>query len=283
MSSVEENNRIEPGVPETDRSSDVSAEPKQSLFEQYSALILGGSSVLIALIIWELCWWAGFIDPLFFSGPSAIAARFAREWSEGELTYHLSFSAQNFLTGFTLATVVSVPLGILLGWYRIPRLVLDPFINGFYATPRIAFIPLIIMWFGIGLGAKIFIVFLSVFFPILINTIHGVKTTDAQLLKAARSFCASEWEIFRSVVLPCTVPFIVTGIRQGVAHGLIGVVVGEFFVGSDGIGYLIGEGGTMFETDLLFVGVVIVMFIGITMSQLLNRVTGYFDRWRTEV
>ena len=259
-----------------------SGKPDRSFYEKHDGLILGGSAVLIALTVWQIFWMAGLIDPLFLSGPSAIATRFARELNEGRLTHHLSFSAKNFLTGFSLATLLSVPLGILLGWYRIPRLILDPFINGFYATPRIAFIPLIIMWFGIGLGAKIFIVFLSVFFPILINTIHGVKTTDPQLLKAARSFCASEWEIFRSIVLPCTVPFIVTGIRQGVAHGLIGVVIGEFFVGSDGIGYLIGEGGTMFETDLLFVGVVVISFVGIVMAQLLNRVTRYFDRWRSQ-
>jgi NitT/TauT family transport system permease protein len=259
-----------------------SGKPDRSFYEKHDGLILGGSAVLIALTVWQIFWSAGLIDPLFLSGPSAIATRFADELNEGRLTHHLSFSAKNFLTGFSLATLLSVPLGILLGWYRIPRLILDPFINGFYATPRIAFIPLIIMWFGIGLGAKIFIVFLSVFFPILINTIHGVKTTDPQLLKAARSFCASEWEIFRSIVLPCTVPFIVTGIRQGVAHGLIGVVIGEFFVGSDGIGYLIGEGGTMFETDLLFVGVVVISFVGIVMAQLLNRVTRYFDRWRSQ-
>jgi len=259
-----------------------SGKPDRSFYEKHDGLILGGSAVLIALTVWQIFWSAGLIDPLFLSGPSAIATRFAHELNEGRLTHHLSFSAKNFLTGFSLATLLSVPLGILLGWYRIPRLILDPFINGFYATPRIAFIPLIIMWFGIGLGAKIFIVFLSVFFPILINTIHGVKTTDPQLLKAARSFCASEWEIFRSIVLPCTVPFIVTGIRQGVAHGLIGVVIGEFFVGSDGIGYLIGEGGTMFETDLLFVGVVVISFVGIVMAQLLNRVTRYFDRWRSQ-
>lgn len=259
-----------------------SGKPDRSFYQKHDGLILGGSAVLIALTVWQIFWSAGLIDPLFLSGPSAIATRFAHELNEGRLTHHLSFSAKNFLTGFSLATLLSVPLGILLGWYRIPRLILDPFINGFYATPRIAFIPLIIMWFGIGLGAKIFIVFLSVFFPILINTIHGVKTTDPQLLKAARSFCASEWEIFRSIVLPCTVPFIVTGIRQGVAHGLIGVVIGEFFVGSDGIGYLIGEGGTMFETDLLFVGVVVISFVGIVMAQLLNRVTRYFDRWRSQ-
>ena len=266
----------------TDRPlSKATARPVKTFFQRHDALILGGSGVFVVLVIWQICWNAGFIDPLFFSGPSEIAARFIKELFEGKLPHHLSFSARNFMTGFTLATLCAIPLGILLGWYRTPRLILDPFINGFYATPRIAFIPLIIMWFGIGLGAKAVIVFLSVFFPVLINTIHGVKTTDPQLLRAARSFCASEWEIFRSVVLPCTVPFVVTGIRQGVAHGLIGVVVGEFFGGSDGIGYLIGEGGTMFETDLLFVGVVIISLAGIIMAQLLNRVTRYFDRWRS--
>ena len=169
---------------------------------------------------------------------------------------------------------------MLLGWYRVPRLMAEPFISALYSTPRIVFVPLIIMWFGLGLGSKIVIVVLSAFFPILLNVMSGVRTTDAQLLRAARSYCATEWDLFRTIVLPSTVPFIIVGLRQGVALGLIGVVVGEFFAGSFGIGYLVGQSATMFETDLLFACVVIVATVGIVASIVLHRVERHFQRWR---
>lgn len=241
----------------------------------------GAGAVLTAVALWELAWQLHWIDPLFMSGPSAILHRM---WIEltggGELIGHIAFSAQNFLYGFTIAVIVAIPLGIVLGWYRIPRLICEPFISGFYSMPRIALIPLIIIWFGIGFSSNVFIVFLSAFFPILLNTIHGVKTTDRQLLRTAASFCASEWAIFATLVVPACVPFIVTGLRQGVAHGLIGVVVGEFLVGSRGIGYIVGQAGMMFQTDLLFSAVLIIATAGIVFQILLTRVERHFERWR---
>jgi NitT/TauT family transport system permease protein len=159
-------------------------------------------------------------------------------------------------------------------------LICEPFINGFYSTPRIALVPLIIIWFGIGFSSNVFIVFLSAFFPILVNTIHGVKTTDRQLLRTAASFCATEWAIFATLVVPACVPFIVTGMRQGVAHGLIGVVVGEFLVGSRGIGYIVGQAGMMFQTDLLFAAVIFIAATGIGLQIVLTRVERHFERWR---
>ena len=129
-----------------------------------------------------------------------------------------------------------------------------PFLNAFYATPRIALVPLIIIIFGIGRLPAIVIVFLSAFFPILINTIVGVKTIDDDLLKAARAFCASDRQIFTTVALPGSVPFILTGVRQGVAHGLIGVVVSEMFVGGEGIGFMIAYSGQTFATERNFSG-----------------------------
>ena len=157
---------------------------------------------------------------------------------------------------------------------------LEPFINGLYSTPRIVFVPLIVMWFGLGFASKAFIVFLSAFFPILLDAMAGVRTTDDQLLGASRSFCATQWDLFSTVVLPSTVPFIIVGLRQGLAHGLIGVVVGEFFAGSKGIGYLVGQAGMSFKTDLLFACVLIVATAGIGVSALLQRVEGYFQSWR---
>jgi NitT/TauT family transport system permease protein len=241
----------------------------------------GTGAVLTAVALWELAWQMRWIDPLFMSGPSAILHRMWLELtSEGTLFGHIAFSAQNFLYGFSIAVVVAIPLGIALGWYRIPRLICEPFINGFYSTPRIALVPLIIIWFGIGFSSNVFIVFLSAFFPILVNTIHGVKTTDRQLLRTAASFCATEWAIFATLVVPACVPFIVTGMRQGVAHGLIGVVVGEFLVGSRGIGYIVGQAGMMFQTDLLFAAVIFIAATGIGLQIVLTRVERHFERWR---
>jgi len=251
-----------------------------SFFRRHEAAILGGASVLAAVSVWEAAWQAGWISPLFFSGPSAIAARFREDWAHGTLVADMAYSGQNFALGFGLATVAGVVLGVLVGWYRRLRLLVDPFVNAFYTTPRIAMVPLIILWFGIGIGSKVFIVFLSAFFPILVNTVAGVKALDTDLLRAARSFCASDRQIFTTVAIPGSVPFILTGVRQGVAHGLIGVVVGEMFAGNQGIGFMIAYGGQTFATDTLFVGVAIIAFAGIVLTWMAERLQRHFSRWR---
>ncbi|MGE5147058.1 MAG: ABC transporter permease [Candidatus Eiseniibacteriota bacterium] len=255
--------------------------PTQSFYRRHDGFIVGSVAVIVVLAIWQAAWSAGMIDPLFFSGPSAIFARLWRGvFTQGDMVRHIVFSAENFGGGFAIAALLGIPLGLVLGWYRVPRLVAEPFISALYSTPRIVFVPLIIMWFGLGLGSKIVIVVLSAFFPILLNVMSGVRTTDAQLLRAARAYCATEWDLFRTIVLPSSVPFIIVGLRQGVALGLIGVVVGEFFAGSFGIGYLVGQAATMFETDLLFACVVIVATVGIGASVVLHRVERHFQRWR---
>ncbi len=263
---------------------DTPVRPTASFYERNQQVIVGGIAVIVVLALWEAAWAAGWIDPLFFSGPSTIFQRLHRGlFGTGDMLKHIAFSAQNFAYGFSIAAVFGIPLGILLGWYKMPRLIMEPFITSLYSTPRIVFVPLIVMWFGLGLGSKVVVVFLSAFFPILLNAMAGVRTTDAQLLRAARSFCATEWDLFRTIVLPSTVPFIIVGLRQGVAHGLIGVVVGEFFAGSVGIGFLVGQAGTMFETDLLFACVVVVATAGIGASAILQRIEQYFQRWRPQV
>ena len=199
---------------------------------------------------------------MFFTGPSAVWRAFLNTWASGQLQSDLLHSGGNFAIGFSSALLAGVVLGIIIGWYRTIRLLLDPFLNAFYATPRIALVPLIIIIFGIGRLPAIVIVFLSAFFPILINTIVGVKTIDDDLLKAARAFCASDRQIFTTVALPGSVPFILTGVRQGVAHGLIGVVVSEMFVGGEGIGFMIAYSGQTFATERIFLGVVIMAGFG---------------------
>jgi len=255
---------------------------RRGFYERHEGVILGGTAVLVALGIWQAFWSAGKISPLFMSGPSAIVRQFHELWVRGTLVSDLVYSGRNFAVGFALALVAGVVLGIIVGWYRRVRLLADPFVNALFATPRVAMVPLIIIWFGVGMWSKVFIVFLSAFFPILVNTIAGVRTIDADLLRAARAYCASDWQIFTTLALPGSVPFILTGVRQGVALGLIGVVVGEMFGGSQGIGFLVAYGGQTFATDTLFVGVLIVAGAGILLTSLAARLERRFSRWRPE-
>jgi ABC-type nitrate/sulfonate/bicarbonate transport system permease component len=260
-----------------------SARPKQTFYQQHEGAILGGTAVLIVVGIWQAIWsYTNWISPLFFSGPSAIAKQFWISLTQGNLLADLAFSGKNFAIGFGLALVTGVVLGVIVGWYRRFRLIADPFLNALYAAPRIAMMPLIIIWFGIGMWSKVFIVFLSAFFPILVNTVAGIRNMDRDLLRAARAFCASDWQIFKTLAIPGSVPFILTGVRQGVAVGLIGVVVGEMLGSSEGIGFMVAYGGQTFQTDTLFVGFIIIAFAGVILTSLAERLERHFSRWRPE-
>jgi NitT/TauT family transport system permease protein len=256
--------------------------PHRSFYERYEAAILGGIAVVTAIAVWQWAWSSGKISPLFFTGPSAVVERAIIEWTEGRLKQDIAYSGTNFAIGVTLAISGGVAAGILLGWYRRLAMVFEPFLTALYSTPRVALIPLILIWFGIGMQSKVFIVFINAFFPVLINTIGGVRAIDRDLLRAARSFCASDRQIFTTVVLPGAVPFILTGVRQAVALGLIGVVVGEMFGGSEGIGYMVNYGGQTFQTDTVFLGVVIIAFAGIVLTWIAERLERHFSRWRPE-
>jgi ABC-type nitrate/sulfonate/bicarbonate transport system permease component len=257
--------------------------PRRTFYQQHEGKILGGTAVLVVLGIWQAIWsCTNWISPLFFSGPSAIAKQFWISLTQGNLLADLAFSGKNFVVGFGIALVSGVVVGVIIGWYTRVRLIFDPFLMGLYSAPRIAMMPLIIIWFGIGMWSKVFIVFLSAFFPILVNTVAGIRNMDRDLLRAARAFCASDWQIFKTLAIPGSVPFILTGVRQGVAVGLIGVVVGEMLGSSEGIGFMVAYGGQTFQTDTLFVGFVIIAFAGIVLNGLTERLERHFSRWRPE-
>ena len=255
---------------------------RRSFYERHERLILGGGAVLIALGAWQWAWSANAISPLFFTGPSTVVTRFIEEWAHGRLKQDMAYSGTNFIIGVGLAIAVGVVLGVLIGWYRRLAMVIDPFVTTLYSTPRVALVPLVLIWFGIGMWSKVFIVFINAVFPVLINTIGGVRAIDVDLLRAARAYCASDWQIFTTVVVPGAVPFILTGVRQAVALGLIGVVVGEMFGGSEGIGFMVNYGGQTFQTDTVFLGVTIIALSGITLTWLAEQLEKRFSRWRPE-
>ena len=246
--------------------------------------ILGAAGVTIFLIIWEL---VGnvlqFINPMFMSAPSLIAKAAIDLFSSGEIYNDLYISGTELLGGYLLSAVVAIPFGIMVGWYKKMSYIFDPFINAMNATPRVALLPLVIIWLGIGILSKVGIIFLGAVFPILINSRDGVKTTPANLLTAARSFGASEWIIFKAVVLPSTIPFILSGLRQGLGRAIVGVMVGELYAATAGIGFMITVAGATFQTDKVFVGVLVFALTGMIGTEILAKVEKRFDKWRPKV
>jgi ABC-type nitrate/sulfonate/bicarbonate transport system permease component len=246
--------------------------------------ILGTAAVTVFLAAWELVGnTLQLINPMFMSAPSLIWKAAVQLFASGEIWNDLRVSGIEFGWGYLLSVIVGVPFGIATGWYKKMAYIFDPFINAMNATPRVALLPLVIIWLGIGILSKVGIIFLGAVFPILINSRDGVKTTPYNLLTAARSFGATEWQIFRSVVLPSTLPFIITGLRLGVGRALIGVMVGELYAATAGIGFMITVAGATFQTDKVFVGVLVFAITGMVSMELLSRLEARFDKWRPKV
>lgn len=243
---------------------------------------IGTLSVLVFLALWEMAVALGWIAPLFVSSPSRILIAGYGMVRDGSIFPDLAVSAEEFILGFGLAAIIGIPLGILMGWYTRLNAVLDPFVNALYATPRIALMPLIIIWFGIDLPAKIAIIFLSSVFPILVNTITGVRTMERDFVKVARSFGATDRQLFATVALPSSVPNLLTGLRLGLGHALIGIVVGEMYGSSAGIGFMMQTAGATFQTDKVMVGIMIIAAAGMGMTQLLKSIERRFDSWRPD-
>jgi len=220
---------------------------------------------------------------MFMSAPSLIWNAAVQLFVSGEIWNDLRVSGIEFGWGYFLSVVVGVPFGIAIGWYKKFAYICDPFVNAMNATPRVALLPLVIIWLGIGILSKVGIIFLGAVFPLLINTRDGVKTTPANLLTAARSFGASEWQIFKSVVIPSTVPFILTGLRLAIGRALIGVMVGELYAATAGIGFMITVAGATFQTDKVFVGVLIFAITGMIATEIVDRAERKFDKWRPKV
>jgi ABC-type nitrate/sulfonate/bicarbonate transport system permease component len=246
--------------------------------------ILGAAGVTIFLIVWEL---VGnvlqLINPMFMSAPSLIAKAAIDLFSSGEIYNDLYISGTELLGGYLLSAAVAIPFGIMVGWYKKMSYIFDPFINAMNATPRVALLPLVIIWLGIGILSKVGIIFLGAVFPILINSRDGVKTTPLNLLNAARSFGASEWMIFKAVVLPSTIPFILSGLRQGLGRAIVGVMVGELYAATAGIGFMITVAGATFQTDKVFVGVLVFALTGMIGTEILAKIEKRFDKWRPKV
>jgi len=260
-------------------------------------LVLGTLVVLLFLLGWEGLergWWADLLRPLlgasaerwqlkpiFISSPTLVAKAFWRMFFvTGEIWRDIGLSGLEYVVGLVFAVAIGIPLGLAAGWYRRLSYAVEPFLSAFNATPQVAFLPLIVIWVGIGFAAKALIVFLLAVLPIAINALAAVRTTDARLIKVAASFGAGDWRLFRTVILPSALPFLLAGLRLAIGRGMIGIVVGEIYGSSTGVGAMINQAGARFETDRVFVGVLTIVAVGMLLVAVMQWIERRVDVWR---
>ncbi|HEV2624601.1 MAG TPA: ABC transporter permease [Xanthobacteraceae bacterium] len=263
-----------------------SARVATSAFKQRAeSMALGTAVIVLLLIIWELL---PYFVPmklgtrLFFTVPSRILATLWQMFTSGSIWAPLGVSATAFAIGLALAIAAGLPLGILLGRSSTLNAMFDPFITAFNATPRLVFLPLLMLWLGIGLWSKVAIVFLGALFPLLINTHEGVRNADKLLINVVRSFGANEWDVARLVVIPNSLPFIVVGLRLAIGRAILGVVVAEFFGAQDGLGVLMVRAASSFNVDVVFAGLIIFAALSLIMTGLVKLVEERMNRWRPQ-
>jgi len=243
---------------------------------EHAALYRYGFVVAI-LIVWEIV--APFISPIFFTSPSNIAIAFYETTVSGELPYFLAQSLEVMVYGLVTAIVVGIPLGVAMARIRRLDWALDLPINALYATPLVAVVPLLVLWFGIYLKAKIIVVFLFAVFPILINTYQGVRECDKGMIEVAQSFRSSEWRMWRDVLLPFAVPYIIAGLRLAIGRGLIGMIIAEFYTTISGLGFMITKYANVFAMDKTFVPVIVLMVLGVSLTTLLKWIGRRIAPW----
>lgn len=247
---------------------------------RYEGLLIGAGAVLVFVTVWQLVAWRRLMTELFLPGPSDIVVAFQAYIAKGGIWNDLWVSGQELVLGFLLAILVGLPLGMAMGWYKRIAFALDPFVTFFNAIPRVSLTPLFIIWFGIGINSKLAVVFLGAVFAIIINAAVGVRNLDPALVRAARSFGANDLQLFRTVVLPGCVPYILAGFRLGLAHALTGVVVAELIAAQAGIGLMMATAGATFQTSKVFVGLVIIAVTGVLITNVFARIERRFQSWK---
>jgi len=259
--------------------------PQKTAWQRFEATVLGTGTIVVLLLVWQFL--PDFIPmkagtKLFFTVPSHIAGTLWDMFATGSIWAPLGVSASAFAIGLLMAIVAGLPLGVLLGRSATLNAMVDPFITAFNATPRLVFLPLLMLWFGIGIWSKVAVVFLGALFPLLINTYEGVRNADRLLINVVRSFGAGEWDIARLVVVPNSLPFIIVGLRLAIGRAVLGVVVSEFFGSQDGLGVVMVRAASQFKVDVVFAGLIVFAALSLLMTGLVKLIEDRLTRWRPQ-
>jgi ABC-type nitrate/sulfonate/bicarbonate transport system permease component len=243
------------------------AVPRPSFVQQNRKLLLGSLSVAAFFIAWQAAFLVVPFNSLFITKPSLMFEALWRLTLSGQLFFDIGASAAPFFWGLGAAIVVGVPLGILMGWRSRVGMALDPLLTALYASPLVALAPLVVIFLGVGPTGKAFIVFVLTVFDFVFNAYAGVRSVDNLLLNVVRSFGGKEKDLYLKVIIPSVIPYIVAGARIGVGRALVGVLIGEFFAASEGVGYGIVKFGNFFALDSMFSYILVITLIAVLLTQ----------------
>jgi NitT/TauT family transport system permease protein len=247
---------------------------------QLQTLGIRVASLATVLVVWQVG--GARIDPTLFTTPSAVAVAGVEMTASGELWSYLWPSLLVLGAGLLLASLCGIGMGLLLARFWVLDVALGVYITFLYSTPTVALVPIIVLWAGFQFTAKVVILFLFAFFPLVINTYQGVKNVDPKLLEVGRSFRCTERQLWANIVLPAALPFIVTGLRLAVGRGLIGMVLADLYTAISGIGYLIVRSASTYRIDKMFVPVVVLGVLGIALTALLRVLERWIAPWTQE-
>jgi len=259
--------------------------PVSSRWQRSEPAVLGVLGILVILLLWEAVPYVVTMKAgtkLFFTPPSQVAETLWTLFASGVIWAPLGVSAAGFAIGLGIAIVIALPLGILIGRSETLNALFDPFITAFNATPRLVFLPLVLLWFGLGLWSKVVIVAFGAIFPLLINTHEGIRNADRLLINVVRSFGAKEWDVVRIVVVPNALPYILTGLRLAIGRAVLGVVVSEFFGSDQGLGVMMVQAASQYKVNIVFAGMIVFMTLSLAMTSLVKLLESRLGRWRPQ-
>ena len=241
---------------------------------------IGIASPLLLLAVWEAAARVGLIDTRFFPAPSTIITQLVLLAKTGELELHLWASLQRLFWGFLLGGIPALLIGLAMGLYRPLRIAIDPLVAATYPVPKSAILPLVLLIFGLGEMSKIVMVALGVFYPILINTVAGVRNIQPIYLDVGRNFGATGWQVFRTIALPGALPNIMAGVKLGVGMGLILIAIAEMIGAREGIGYMIWNAWQILAVDTMYVGLMVIAILGFAFNLALDAIEHAIMPWR---
>ena len=251
-----------------------------TLGQKYRKPLLGCLAVVLFFVAWQAVFLFAPFDPLFISKPNLIAEGFVDLLSSGALLGDLAVSAVPFCYGFVAAAVVGVAVGIVMGWRVRVGYALDPLMTVFYASPLVALAPLVVVFFGVGVSAKALLIFALAVFPFIFNAYAGVRAVDRLLINVVRSLGGREIDLYLKVIVPSVLPYIVAGARIAIGRALVGVLVGEFFAASEGIGFAIARWGDLYALDKMFACILVVMVIAVILTESIRYAERSAFPWR---
>lgn len=235
------------------------------------------------IAVWEITANLGLFRKSLLSTPTLIWRAAVTDFGSGAIWPHIGVSASEFAIGFVASLAIGIPLGLAIGWFRRVDYFLNALLAGLNATPNVALIPLIVLLAGIGLESKVIVVFLSAFFAVVVTTFTGVQSIARRHLEITRSFGGSRWLAFRTVALPSTIPFILSGTRIGAGRALVGVVSAELLSANVGLGFYISFFGTFLDTARVMLGIVLFGVFGVILGEVIRVAERRFEVWRPEI